>query len=257
MRSVLLMFTVLLGMVRASGQKAVADSTHHADTVRLHLAYTGTGTINDANHLHSFVLSNALRMSLAKKSSELNWSNNWLYGKQDYVLTNNDITSTLDWALYKTIRHFYYWGMATYSHSVPLMIQHQGQAGLGPGYNVVDKKTLLITMSDGLLFELGDLYDSLYGQPGGNVLRHDRYHAVRNSAHVMFHWVIHGQYLLEGSGFLQNRLSDWSDYILRLTGRASVNVYKWIAFTTSASYAKFTRTRGQNTLFSFGLTVTK
>src|SRR5579872_4673133 len=167
MRSVASMVLVLLlAMVRASGQSAAVDSTHHTDTVRLHYRYVGTGTINNSNSLHSFVLSSSLRVSLAKKSSELNWSNSWIYGKQDYVLTNNDFNSTLDMALYKTIRHFYYWGLATYNHSVPLMIQHQGQAGAGPGYNVVDKKTLLITVSDGLLFELGDLYDSLYGQPG-------------------------------------------------------------------------------------------
>ena len=42
--------------------------------------------------------------------------------------------------LYKTIKHFYYWGLATYNHSVPLLINNQFQPGGGPGYNMIDKK---------------------------------------------------------------------------------------------------------------------
>ncbi len=232
-----------------------ADSTHHNDTTRFHYTYAGTGTISNSNSLRSYILSNALKLSLLKKSTEANFSNSWVYGKENSVLTNNDFSSTLDMALFKTIKHFYYWGLATYNHSVPLLINNQLQTGLGPGYNVIDKKKSILTVTDGVLYEVNDLYDSLYGVPGGNIFRRDRYQTFRNSMHVLFHWVIGDHYILDGSGFLQNSFTDWNDYILRLTGSASIKLYKWINLTSSASYSKFTRTRGQNTLVTFGLTI--
>lgn len=234
------------------------DSTHHNDTTRFHYTYNGTGTINTANTLHSYVLSNALKLSLVKKSAEANFSNSWVYGKQNQVLTNNDFSSTLDMGLFKTLRHFYYWGLATYNHSIPLQINHQLQTGLGPGYDILDKKKELITVSDGILFELNDLYDSVYGAPGGNIFRRDRYNTFRNSAHLLFHWVLGGDhYTVDGSAFLQNSLKDFRDYILRLSGSASIKLYKWISFSATASFSKFSRTRGENTLVTFGLTITR
>jgi hypothetical protein len=234
------------------------DSSHHNDTARLHYTYNGTGTLNNANSLHSYVVSNALKLSLVRKSTEANFSNNWVYGKENDVLTNNDLTSTLDLGLFKTLRHFYYWGMATYNHSIPLMINNQLQTGLGPGYNIVDKKKALLTISDGIIYEINDLYDSLYGQPGGNIFRRDRYNTFRNSAHLLFHWILQDHFTFDGSAFLQNSLAYWNDdYILRLNGSASIKLYKWISFTTAASYSKFTRTRGYNTLVTFGLSITR
>ena len=233
------------------------DSSHHQDSTRLHYTYNGTGTINNANSLHSYVLSNALKLSLVKRSVEANFSNSWVYGKQNQALTNNDFSSTLDLGLFKTLRHFYYWGMATYNHSVPLMINNQLQTGAGPGYNIVDKKKAILTISDGVLYEINDLYDSLYGLPGGNILERDRYTTFRNSAHLLFHWVIGDHYTFDGSGFLQNSLVDFHDYIFRLSGSASIKLYKWISLTTAASYSKFTRTRGENTLVTFGLTMSR
>ncbi|HWB91042.1 MAG TPA: DUF481 domain-containing protein [Puia sp.] len=233
------------------------DSTHHNDTTRFHYVYTGTGTINNSNSLHSYVLSNALKLSMVKKSAEVNFGNSWVYGKQNSVVTNNDFSSSLDMGLYKTLRHFFYWGVATYNHSVPLQINHQLQTGLGPGYNIVDKKKAELRVTDGVIFEVNDLYDSLYGAPGGNIFRRDRYNTFRNSAHLMFHWVVGDHYTLDGSGFLQNSFAHWNDYILRLSGTAAIQLYKWISFTTSASYSMFSRTRGRNTLVSFGLNITR
>jgi hypothetical protein len=233
------------------------DSSHRNDTARFHYTYNGTGTLNNANSLHSYVLSNALKLSVVKHYAEANLSNSWVYGKQNDVLTNNDFSSTLDLGLFKTIRHFYYWGMATYNHSIPLQINNQLQTGGGPGYNIVDRKTAILTVSDGIIYEVNDLYDSLYGGVGGNIFRRDRYNTFRNSAHVLLHWVIRDHYTLDGSGFLQNSLADFHDYILRLSGGASIKLYKWISLTAAASYSKFTRTRGENTLVTFGVTMTR
>ncbi|MBS1662383.1 MAG: DUF481 domain-containing protein [Bacteroidetes bacterium] len=192
---------------------------------------------------------------MVKKSAAVDFSNSWVYGKQNQVLTNNDFSSSLTFNLYKSLQHFYYWGMANYNTSIPLLINHQGQAGLGVGYNVIDKKTAVLILSDGPLYERGDLYDSLYGGPNGNVFQRDRYQTVRNSFRLLYHWVLQDRYTFDGTWFLQNSFADWSDYILRLNGSVSIKLYKWLSFTTSVSYSRFTRTRGENTLVSFGLNI--
>jgi hypothetical protein len=235
-------------------KKAAQDSTHHADTLKFHYTYAGTGSLNNSNSLHSFVLNNALKLSLAKRSSTVDFNNNWIYGKQDAVLTNNDFSSSLALNLYKTLRHSYYWGMANYNTSVPLLINKQLQAGVGIGYNLIDKKKATLILSDGPLFELGDLYDSLYS-PTGHIFQRDRYRTVRNSARILVHWIIQDRYTFDGTAFLQNSFAYWNDYILRLSGSISIKLYKWLNLTSAASYSKFTRTRGQNTLLSFGLTI--
>lgn len=234
--------------------KHAADSTHHTDTTRYHLAYTGAGSINRTNSLQSYLLNNAARISMVKKSATVNLNGSWVYGKQNTILTNDDVSAGLDMDLYKTIRHFYYWTMIVYNTSLPLQINHQLQAGLGPGYNVIDKKKLALIVSDGALYEKGDLYDSLYGGPNGNVFRRDRYQTVRNSFRILLHWVLYDKYTLDATGYLQNAFYNWNDYILKLNGSLSIRLYKWLNFTVSAAYNKFTRTRGVNSLLTFGLT---
>ena len=233
------------------------DSTHHTDTVHYHFSYATTGILNTTNSVKSYVFTNAAKVSMAKKSATINLSGNWIYGKQSGLLTNNDVTTTLDFNLYKTLQHFYYWGLATYNTSISLLINHQLQTGLGGGYNIIDKKKAQLNLSDGLLYEKGDLYDSLYGGPNGNVFQRDRYQAVRNSLRVLYHWSIHDIYSLDGTCFVQNALSRWDDYIFKYNATASVKLKKWLNFTLSYTYNRFTRTRSENTLFSFGLTAQK
>ena len=235
--------------------KSNSDSSHHTDTAHFHYNYAGTGTLNNTNYMKSFVVSNALKLSLLENSSAINFINNWVYGKENSALTNNDFSSSLDIGIYKTLKHFYYWGMANYTTSVSLLIHEQEQIGLGPGYNLIDKKTAVLLVSEGPLYEKGDLYDSLYGGPGGDTYQHDVYHEFRNSFHLLFHWVIKGKYTFDGSGFIQNDFANWSDYNLRLNGNVSVKLQKWLALTAAAAYNEFTRTRSRNTLITFGLTV--
>ncbi len=230
---------------------------HHTDTTRYHFAYTGTGTINNNNSLRSYVLNNALKLSMAKKSATVDFSNSWVYGKQNAVKTNDDYSSSLAFNLYKlrVLEHSYFWGMANYNTSIPLLINHQMQAGVGIGYNVLDKKTATVILSDGALYETNDLYDSLYGVPGGNIFRRDRYQTVRNSFRLLVHFVWLDKITFDGTGYLQNAFRDWQDNIFRLNGSISIKLYKWLNLNSSAAYSKFTRTRGTNTLISFGLMV--
>ncbi|MES1159875.1 MAG: DUF481 domain-containing protein, partial [Bacteroidota bacterium] len=234
------------------------DSTHHSDTAHYHFSYSAAGTLNHTNSLESSVLTNAARISTVKKSAAVNLGGSWIYGKSSGILTNNDVTATLDFDLYKTFPHFYYWGLATYNTSISLLINHQLQTGLGAGYNIIDKKKAILNISDGLLYEKGDLYDSLYGGPNGNIFQRDKYQAVRNSLRLLYHWVIHDMYALDGAGFLQNSLANWSgDYIVKINLGASVKLYKWLSFSITYTYNQFTRTRSQTTLLNFGLTAQK
>ncbi|HMH23446.1 MAG TPA: DUF481 domain-containing protein [Puia sp.] len=240
-----------------STHKAEQDSTHHTDTVHYHYYYTGTGTYNNTSSGKSYVVSNAFKFSVVKQSAVLNLNNNWLYGQQAGTLTNNDFTSTFDVGLYKSLKHFYYWGLANYTTSYSLKVNHQEQGGLGIGYNLIDKKKALLILSNGILYERGDLYDSLYGGPGGNVFQRDRYQTVRNSFRILYHWIINDIFFLDGTGFYQNALSNSQDYIVKLNASASVRLQKWLSFTIAATYNKFNRTRSENTLVTFGLTVQK
>ncbi|HXD77789.1 MAG TPA: DUF481 domain-containing protein [Puia sp.] len=235
-------------------RKSDADSTHHADTAHLHYNYSGTGTLNNTNSLRSLVLNNRLKLGLVEQSASFNFTNDWIYGKQNAVVTNNDFTSSLDGELYKTLKHFYYWAMANYTTSVSLLIHRQEQAGLGPGYNVIDKKKTALLVSDGVVYETGDLYDSVYGGSNGNRYQRDIYHTFRNSFHLLFHWVILDRYTVEGSGFWQNAFTNWADYNLRIYSSVSMKLHKGLAFTVAVAYDRFTRTQSTNTLFSFGLT---
>jgi hypothetical protein len=89
----------------------------------------------------------------------------------------------------------------------------------------------------------------------GDIYQHDIYHEFRNSFHLLYHWVIKGKYTFDGSGFIQNNFSNWSDYNLRVNAAVSVKLQKWLALTAAAAYNEFTRTRSRNTLVTFGLTV--
>ena len=76
----LLVVSMVPAVVRSQDRKAAADSVHHTDTVHYHYNYSGTGTLNNTNSLHSFVLSNSLKLSMAEKSATVDFANSWLYG---------------------------------------------------------------------------------------------------------------------------------------------------------------------------------
>jgi hypothetical protein len=192
-----------------------------------------------------------------KKSGALNASGGWVYGSQQGNLTNNDFTSTADLNLYKTIRHFYYWGLVNYNTSLSLQINHLIQAGFGPGYNLIDKKHAALIISDGILYEKGDLQDILYDSPRGNIPQRDRYQVFRNSLRIKYHFVIRDKITLDGVELIQHSLVTIHNYILNLSASGSVKLSKWLSVTTAFAFNKFTRTRSENTLLTFGVTVTR
>jgi len=226
------------------------------DTIRYHLNAMTTGIINNTNSGNSYILNNVLKFTLSKKLVSLDLSGSWVYGKTAGILTNNDISGAADVSFLRSVHRLYYWGLADYTSSVSLNIISQFQAGGGIAYGIISTKHANLILSDGLLYEKGDLYDSLYSR-NGNIYQHDIYQVGRNSFRLSYHWAISQLLTLDGTGFFQNSLSAFNDYVINTNQTASVRLKKWLSFTTSLAYNRFTRTNRENSIFSFGMTIDK
>jgi hypothetical protein len=257
---IIVFFVPILAFCQVDAPKGIQharDSTHFADTIRYHYSYSGTGNINNTNTVNSYLFSNAATFSAVKKRGALNVSGNWVYGNQQRTTTNNDFTAAADFNLYKTIRHFYYWGLLDYTTSLSLQINHLVQSGLGIGYNLVDKKRAVITISDGVLYEKGDLQDIHYGSPQGDASQRDKYEVFRNSLRIKYRFVIDDIITLSGVELIQHSFADIHNYILILNANGTVKLYKWLSLATAFAFNRFTRTGRENTLFTFGVNVSR
>lgn len=221
-----------------------------SDSVTYYTGLNSTGTYNktnDGGELYN--LNNAARLSVRKKSVSLNSNTKWVYGKQNNILTNNDFSSALDFNLYKTLPHFYYWGLANYTSSYSLKQNHQLQGGLGIAYNFIDKTNANINVSDGLIYEYSDvvLTDST----------NEIYGTWRNSFRLSFRWDIKSRVFVNGTGYFQHSLNYGNDYIIRSDLALGVRLKKWLSLTTSLSYNEVSKTKRQNLLITYGLLIEK
>jgi len=219
------------------------DSTHY------YVSYAATGIINQTNDGSSYVLTNNLKFNVRKKSISLNSTNNWMYGRQNRTLSNNDFVSTLDFNLYKGPKHFFFWGLANYTTSLSLKINDQLQTGAGGAYDVVDRKNMYINISDGVLYEKSDLLV--------NDTTRDVYSTARNSFRLRLRFELQNLIVIESTSFMQNSLSHGSDYIIKNISSISFKLRKWLSLTTALNYNKFNRTQRENLLLNFGLTAEK
>lgn len=241
LKKIIVLILVMFSCVTAHAQ--FNDSVFH------YINYASTGIINKTNDGNSYLLTNGLRFNINKKSVRLSSTNSWIYGQQQLRLTNNDFNSTLDFNLYKTFPHFYYWGLANYDKSYSLKINNRLQAGLGTAYNIVDKPDTWLNISNGILFETSNLQltDST----------NKAYRLYRNSFRLRYRFVIKEIIVLDGTNFLQNSLSDKNDYIIKSINSISLKLRKWLSLTTSATYNQMNVTQRENLLLTFGLTAEK
>jgi len=216
------------------------------DTTNYVVTFSPTGSLNKTNDSRAYLLNNFLKFGIKQKSISLNFNNNWIYGKQNNQLTNNDFSSSLDFNLYKTFPHFFYWGLANYNTSRSLKINNQLLAGGGIAYSIYDRDEAYLNISNGILFDTSDL-------DLGNGLR-DQYETTRNSLRLSLRFVIRKAIMVNSTSFLQNSLTDGNDYIIRSNAGLSLKLNKWINFTTAYNYNKVSRTKSKNTLLSYGLT---
>lgn len=220
------------------------DSTHY------YLKYLSTGAINKTQDAQSYLLNNAFKVGVSKQTIALNANGSWVYGNQEHnVLTNNDVSFSLDFDLYKSSKHVYYWGLAIYDKSFSLKINDRFQTGFGAAYNIVDTKSLVLNISEGILYEKGDLHL--------NDTTRDVYNTARNSFRFTFRWVIKDIIVLDGTNFMQNALSYKNDYILKSNTNLSIKLMKWFSITASLAYNRVSRTNRENMLFNYGITIEK
>lgn len=225
-------------------------SAQFSDSVTYYTGLNATGTYNKTDaggELYNF--NNSAKLSVRKKSVSLNSNTKWVYGKQNTVLTNNDFSSALDFNLYKSLPHFYYWGLANYTSSYSLKQNHQLQSGLGIAYNFIDKATANINVSDGLIYEYSDviLNDST----------NEIYDTWRNSFRLSFRWDIPNRVFVNGVGYFQHSLNYGDDYIIRSDLGLGIRLKKWLSLTTSLSYNKVSKTQRENLLVTYGLLIEK
>ena len=219
------------------------------DSVFYHLKFASTGIINKTNDGNSYVLNNSLGFDTKKKEISFNTGASWIYGSQQKNLTNNDfaIHGAID--IGKKVHKLYYWGLLNYEKSYSLKINHRLQAGAGIAYNIIDSPFLKINVSDGVLYEQGDLIDANLG--------HDIYNIPRNSFRLLYHWSLKDKLVIDGVHFYQPSFKDVSDYIIQSTNNVSVKLKEWLSITASLIYNKVSRTKRENLLITYGLVLEK
>lgn len=244
-RAVLLLMLISLSVTYTT-------SAQFNDSTNYYIRQNSTGTVNKTNDQNSYVLNNALRFSLYKKSISLNSNNSWIYGKQQDRLTNNDFTSTLDFDVYKARRSIYYWGLLNFEKSYSLAIDHRFQGGLGIGYYILDRDNFVLQISDGILYESSSL-DSQEENP--EVATGQQ--TLRNSFRFKVRYVFRESVTIDHIDYLQHSLEDRKDYILRSNTVIAVKLYKWISLSLSVNYNKISITERENLLLNYGVMLEK
>jgi hypothetical protein len=236
----------LLTSVLLSGLAAKAQ---FSDSVNYHVIYNSTGSVNRARDGSSYLLNNSLRFEVKKKAIALNASNNWVYGRSNGALTNNDYSSSVEFNLYKAIPHAYFWGLANYNTSYSLKINSQLLAGGGIAYSILDKPNTYLNLSDGILYDLSDINTS-------DTTR-ETYHTYRNSLRLQLHFLINNLITIDSGSFLQNSLTRSNDFNIRSTFGLGFKLNNWLNLNGSLSYNKISRTQSENLLLTYGLKVEK
>lgn len=235
MRYLIFLFAVLFAQPSFA---QYSDSVHH----RIMLA--STGNLNRTVDGQSYLLNNSLLFGIRKKQIEFNYNSSWVYGAQPEKLTNNDFNTTLDFNLYQTPR-FYYWGLGTYTSSYSLNIDNRVQGGLGVAYEFFDSENIRLNISEGALFEYGEV------QVPDSSMRY--YHIIRNSLRLKFRYQYQEWFKTEATGFWQPSFEDFDDYLLNGSLTASWRVYKWFNITAGVKYDKVTLTNRENLLLTYGV----
>ncbi len=241
MKCIFILLLVIVCYNSAQGQ--FSDSVHYYGK------FSSTGSINRTQDGRSYLLNNNFKVGVSKKKIALNATGGWIYGEQDSVKTNNDLTTSMDFSLFRGVRKIYYWGLANYDKSYSLKINDRFQGGGGIAYNFLDRKKAYLSLSDGLLFENSDLFleDTIP----------DVYQTIRNSLRLSYRFVINDIVVIDGTHFLQNSIIHGGDYNIRSTSNLSILLRKWLSITATMTYNKLNRTGRENLLFNYGLTVEK
>lgn len=230
------------------------DTTKHSPDSTYHINLTAAGSINRTISDITYLFNNDLKFEMQHDStSSLSFDNNWVYGTDHHILTNNDYTSILQFDLgrhkHKGRSHFYYWGLASYNTSYSLKVNNQFLAGAGAAFSIFDRPYAKLSLSDGPVYDHSDLV-----LPDSS---HLSYNTVRNSFRLAFRFEIKNLLVIEGTDFLQNSFSMGADYIMRSATNLSLKLNKWLELTSSLVYNELKRTESSNLIFTYGVKIDK
>lgn len=206
---------------------------------------SASGTFNRTTDGLTYLLNNSIKYSMRKQSVVMNFGSGWVYGNTPEKLTNNDFNAALDVNLYKTFPHFYYWGLVNFTSSYSLKIKEQVQTGLGAAYRLIDRKDMMLNLSNGILYERSNII-----QEEGTDLG---YHTFRNSFRLQYRMKYKELLTLNSVGFYQPSLQYGGDFIITANVSLGIKVWKWLSFTTALTYNNVSRTQRENTLITYGL----
>lgn len=215
------------------------------DTTVYYINQSSTGNFNQTNDGISYTLNNSLKFNIARKNMVLSTSNNYLYGEQLNLLSNNDFNSLVDFSLNKKLSKLYYWGMATYTKSYSLKVDNRLQGGAGISYTLVDRKVLFLNLSDGFLYEFSDLYNL------------EAYQTTRNSIRLKFMVSLKSYVTLESSNFFQPSITYFEDNITLSNTTLTIKLYEWLSLKGSVIYNKISLTGKENLISNIGFGIEK
>jgi hypothetical protein len=208
---------------------------------------SSTGSFSKTNDLKSYVFNNVVKLGVTRGRLSFQNTDGWIYGAQSGIKINNDYSSVIEGDYLKNTNKLYAWALGTFDKSFSLKINFRYQVGAGPGYTVVKNNKISLIVSDGIMYEQGDLVDPELGGIS--------YSTWRNSFRVKYHWLIKDFISWDGTGFVQPSLSHKHDDILRYSTTLSVKVRKWLSITSGLTYNKLTRTQRENLVVTYGVAI--
>jgi hypothetical protein len=219
------------------------------DSVNWYFQYTSSGNYNSTNLYKSYLISNSLKVTVKRSDLKSNLSLNWLFGEQQETIVNKDISTLFDLNLYKTLPHFYYWGLVSYNSLYSLKVNHQLQSGAGAAYIPIDQKTLQVNISEGFLYDYSDVLvqDSI----------RDIYQTPRNSLRLQLKIWLGQRITFISTGFLQNSLETKNDYIVKGECALSLKLGKWFSINARCTYNRMSRTQKENLFITYGVLIEK
>jgi hypothetical protein len=220
-----------------------------ADSTRYYIAYAGTGIINKTEKSRSYVFRNNIQGSANGQNLSLNSMFSWIYGEVNDALSNNDFETLVDLNYRPDSSKLVYWVLGTFDKSYSLKIKRRFQVGGGLSYDILRKNNNRINVSNGLLYESGNLTLATGVE--------DNHQTWRNSFRLKYVFKIGDIFSISGTHFLQNSLAAWSDYNIKSASAVTLKIYKWLALTTALNYNKVNRLKTENMLVTVGLSVQK
>ncbi|MFT3678729.1 MAG: DUF481 domain-containing protein [Ferruginibacter sp.] len=222
-----------------------AAVSQFSDAVRHYVKFNSTGIINQTTTGNSFVLSNTGSFNIFKKNIALNTAAGWVYGENKQVTSNNDLTTHADLNFFRQGKKLYYWSLVNFDKMYSLGINYRAQAGAGISYNFIDSPNLRINVSDGLLYEAGEIKDN-------NGIYND-YSTTRNSFRLLCRWQIQNRLTISSIQFYQPSLQSLKDYIIQSTNNIAVKIYQWFSLNATLVYNKASNTNRENLLMTYGI----